>query len=42
MNRLSEIPPLKDHHNQEFSWDTHPTDPMLMVVYHYTLVASLA
>jgi hypothetical protein len=35
MNHLSKIPPLDDHCNQEFLWDTHPTDSMSMIVYHW-------
>jgi hypothetical protein len=35
MSRLSEIPSLKDHHNQEFLWNMHPNDTMSIVIYHW-------
>ena len=35
MKYLSDIPILKDHYDQEFTWNQHPTDPMIFVIYHW-------
>lgn len=32
--KLSEIPPLKNVRS-EYAWDSHPTDPMIFVIYHW-------
>lgn len=32
---LSDIPPLEDC-SYEFAWEMHPTDPMCMVIYHWS------
>ena len=32
---LADIPPLEDH-PYEWAWNLHPTDPMSIVVYHWS------
>lgn len=35
MSKLADIPPLEDH-PYEWAWNLHPTDPMIIVVYHWS------
>ena len=34
-NHLNDIPPLENH-PYEWAWNTHPTDPMRIVIYHWS------